>query len=66
MLLKFIGKDGSMSLRLGKVYDVKLCESWNRIRVEVDINESSNRPRIVRCLYESPSSFAANWSSPSR
>jgi hypothetical protein len=52
MYLKFVGKDGSMGLTHGKVYNVKI--------------ESDRRYIWVywgdkRCPYSSPQSFADNW-----
>ena len=50
--LRFIGKDNSMGLRKGSIYDVWLSSESNYIWVQW--NEGV-------CPYTSPKSFAMNW-----
>jgi hypothetical protein len=54
MQLKFIGTDGSMGLKRDNVYDVRIQSGESMIWVDI-IN-------LCKCPYESPQSFAANWS----
>lgn len=57
MYLKFVGKDGSMGLKHGKFYNTKIFSKDNFIYVQwLDYKGTSC------CPYESPQSFAANWS----
>lgn len=60
MRLKFIGADGSMNLRNGKVYDVELRSTDCRI-VAIIKTGSAMRWSEVVCPYESPQAFAKNW-----
>lgn len=53
MHLKFIGKDGSMGLEHGKVYNVDIIDKHSCIWVKWGYNKE--------CPYDSPQSFAANW-----
>lgn len=50
--LRFIGADGSMGLKHGRIYPVKVYSTLGKI--VVDWNNG-------RCPYSSPSSFATNW-----
>lgn len=50
--LRFIGTDGSMGLKHGHIYPVKVYSVLGKIVVDWDNG---------RCPYTSPSSFAANW-----
>lgn len=56
MLLKFIGKDGSMGLVYGNTYDVQITSNSHSILVKWDSCKS--------CPYSSPLSFAKNWTKP--
>lgn len=60
MKLKFIGKDGSMGLKHGEVYPVRILSlpSDKAILVEWPFG----RFGVRRCPYSSPAAFAANWS----
>ena len=53
MRLKFIGANGSMGLVHGKAYEVKVFTKLNYILA----TWSSD----IICPYDSPQSFAANW-----
>lgn len=53
MLMRFIGKDGSMGLKHGSTYCVKITDSNGFIWVSWGYGKA--------CIYESPQSFAANW-----
>jgi hypothetical protein len=55
MKLKFIGKDGSMGFKHGKVYDVRLTSNTIWIWVHTDVG--------LYCPYSSPQAFADNWAS---
>jgi len=59
MHLRFVGKDKSMGLSRGRVYDVRIKTTNNNIWVII--------PNILfgawKCPYSSPQSFAANWES---
>lgn len=57
MRLKFIGADGSMGLKHGKVYSVNICSSSAYIWVEWRGIFGDKRA----CPYSSPATFAANW-----
>lgn len=54
MKLKFIGQNGSMGLINGKTYDVKITSKDYYIWVEWGFCKV--------CPYDSPQSFAKNWS----
>ena len=56
MRLKFIGEDGSMGYRNGKVYNLWFLANSRYIGIR-----AKNMPV---CIYESPQSFAANWCKP--
>ena len=59
MELKFIGKDGSMGLKHGKVYPVKI-ESHpygSAIYVQWEVGKGIKRA----CPYSSPVTLAKNW-----
>ena len=56
MQLKFIGKDKSMKLENGKVYDVKIHANYDRIWVHV---EETNR--ILNCPYNSIKLLLEDW-----
>lgn len=53
MFLKFIGDDGSMGLRKGMVYRVKVFSRAGYILVCWDF--------CSKCPYTSPQAFANNW-----
>lgn len=58
MLLRFIGKNGSLGLRKGELYPVEiksqlLCDCIN---TRILVGE-----KWVNCPYASPQAFAANW-----
>lgn len=55
--LRFIGADGSMGLKHGHIYPVKVYGVLGKIIVDWDNS---------RCPYSSPSSFAANWAKVER
>lgn len=61
MRLKFIGADGSLNLRHGKIYDVEI-HSTNYQIVAVIKNENTMRWREIVCPYGSPQALAKNWS----
>lgn len=52
--MKFIGQNGSLGLRYGQVYDVKIDVTENMVWVEWGNN---------RCPYSSIANFLSNWSS---
>lgn len=52
MYMKFIGQDGSMGLRLGKVYKTRIYSNDGLIFVQWNSG---------CCPYSSPQSLAANW-----
>ena len=56
MYLKYIGKNGSMGLTNGKVYKVDVISKDHFIWVQWGFCKV--------CPYESPESFANNWSKP--
>ena len=56
MYMRFIGKNGSMGLKHGKVYKTKIHSFNNFIFVSWSDGWCSDR-----CPYESPQSLAANW-----
>ena len=58
MKLRFIGADGSMKLRHGEVYDVRLSTLEDDIKVHAWSLDDSF---YVFCPYSSPQSFAKNW-----
>ena len=60
MRLKFIGADGSLNLRYGKVYDVTI--SSNERYIVAAIKTVGNRWTEVVCPYGSPQALAKNWS----
>lgn len=53
MKLKFIGKDGSMGLRHGNVYNVTIFTDNGYILVRLGPHRY--------CPYSSPQALAANW-----
>lgn len=57
MKLRFIGKNGSMGLVHGEIYDVKIMS--NSIYI---LAYWSTCPHP--CPYSSPQTFAANWENP--
>lgn len=57
MLLRFIGKDGSMNLIRGRAYDVFISRDYRYIYV----NWYDDTDTVVRCPYASPEAFALNW-----
>lgn len=59
MKLKFIGKDGSMGLLVGKVYEVSIRTEKNMIVALIDRGGWFGK---FYCPYDSPQAFAKNWS----
>ena len=59
MYLKFTGKNGSMGLVHGRVYDVTIKNERGFIMVHVEFCGPY-------CPYSSPQSFAENWTKPQR
>lgn len=55
MRLRFIGADGSMNLKHGNVYNVKVSSRSGYIYVKIGCS--------WRCPYSSPKTFADNWES---
>lgn len=58
MLLRFIGKNGSLGLRKGGLYPVEIKSQLlcDYINTRILVGEI-----WVHCPYESPQAFAANW-----
>ena len=56
MYMRFIGKNGSMGLKHGKVYKTKISTEGNLIFVNCSDGWSG-----CFCPYSSPQSLAANW-----
>lgn len=56
MLLRFIGTDGSMGLKKGQVYIVRISTTLEHIIVKWTGVDSCGS-----CPYSSPQTFAANW-----
>lgn len=56
MILRFIGNDGSMGLRHGLTYNVRITSNCSYI-----IASFYNGKDFLSCPYSSPQSFAANW-----
>ena len=54
--MRFIGKNGSMGLKAGKVYKTKIFTKGSFIFVQW-----SNDFSTGCCPYSSPQSFALNW-----
>lgn len=50
--MRFIGQDGSLGLRYGRVYDAELNVKDNLVWVEW---------KSGRCPYDSITNFLANW-----
>lgn len=62
MKLKFIGTDGSMRLKHGKVYDVSVKTKNGYIWVTMPRFEFRGRVLgMWECPYSSPQSLSANW-----
>lgn len=59
MRLKFIGKDGSMGLRNGVTYPVRIISLPSDIAIYVQWSIGLGKTRT--CPYLSPAAFAANW-----
>ena len=57
MKLKFIGENGSMGLKHGKIYKVSLRTTGKNIVAYI----SKGLCLEIVCLYDSPQAFAANW-----
>ena len=56
MKLRFIGEDGSMGLKHGKIYEVDITiPKYGYIIVEW------YNPYLTRCPYKSLSALCANW-----
>lgn len=53
MRLKFIGKDGSMGLKHGNVYEISIFTHNGKIIVRLGPHRY--------CPYSSPQALAANW-----
>lgn len=60
MKLKFIGEDGSMGLRTGEVYDIRIFIKGECLWVEWKVNLYT----VKSCPYISTQSFAQNWELP--
>lgn len=58
MILKFIGKDGSMGLEHGKKYKVWIDTSSDGMYICVHW-QGKDKPQC--CPYSSPQSLAKNW-----
>ena len=58
MKLRFIGADGSLGLKHGEVYDVRLSTIEEVIKAHAWSRDDSF---YVCCPYSSPKSFAKNW-----
>ena len=56
MYLKFIGENGSMGLRRGSIYDVKIISKDKYIWVKWGFRKV--------CPYSSPQALAKNWTKP--
>ena len=56
MYLKFIGQDGSMGLRRGEIYKVKITSNKRYMWVNIGMWWS--------CPYSSPQTLAENWVKP--
>ena len=62
MYLRFIGANGSMRLRHGKVYKVSVKTKDGYIWVIIPGFEFRDRVfKVWKCPYSSPQSFANNW-----
>lgn len=57
MYLRFLGKNGSLGLIHGAIYDVNITSSEGHINVYW----GHQGRKYNRCIYASPQSFAANW-----
>lgn len=65
MKLRFIGNDGSMGLRTGEVYDIRISIDEKHLWVEWKV--SCYGPFAVKhCPYASVQLFAQNWELPNR
>lgn len=62
MNLKFIGTDGSMGLKHGEVYDVRVGAHRGDAVIIVQWGFVGANP--IYCPYSSPAAFAANWAKP--
>ena len=58
MLLRFIGKDGSMGLKHGRNYKVIIGTSSDNKHITVKWQSENG---LCVCPYSSPQSFASNW-----
>lgn len=63
MLLRFIGKDGSMGLRHGRVYDVAIKAVMGSYGF-IEVGWKTRGWRTEWCPYSSPAALAKNWESP--
>lgn len=54
MLAKFIGTDGSMGFKKGKIYNINIKEQLNTIEVRT-------RNERLWCPYSSMEAFLKNW-----
>ena len=62
--LRFIGKDGSMGLEHGRVYEVKLFvqRGWLWVRWYPNWPFPTSGEPPCACPYETTQAFANNWS----
>ena len=60
MQLKFIGKNLSMGLRYGKIYDVTIKSDSRYIYVLWRTEQN----KVMSCPYSSPATLAENWINP--
>lgn len=58
MLLRYIGRDGSRNLQVGRVYEVKVFTRGNSIRVSWIVPGERG---TKYCAYNSPEALAKNW-----
>ena len=57
MLLRYIGRDGSRNLRIGQVYEVKVFNRGESIRVSWIVPRERG---TKSCAYNSPEALAKN------
>lgn len=62
MLLRFIGKDGSMGLRHGKNYQTSINTSLDNRFICLKWIDEDGKPCV--CPYSSPQTLAMNWEKP--
>lgn len=62
MRLYFIGEDGSLGLRKGHRYEVKLYRAINnKLMVEITVKKKFIFKERLYCPYRSLKTFADNW-----